>query len=769
MARTQTWGISRARAAALRALVAAAVVQVAAGAALPEAMAQPAAGAGAQVEVVPPRLDPVPDVPYPEGGEGDAEVVLRLVIERDGRVRSVEVESGGEPFASAARKAAEGFRFSPGTRGGEPVVARVRLALTFREPPPPPPEPAEEPAAPAGEAAPRGAQPGQPGAAPKPRAPEPIEVVVRAERPPPSARTMTRAEVRQLPGAFGDPFRAIEALPGVTPIASGLPYFYVRGAPPGNVGYYLDGVRVPYLFHVAAGPSVVHPGIVDRVDLYSGGYPARFGRFSGAVVAAETSPPSPEAHGEGVLRLVDVGALVEAPFAGGRGTALAGGRYSYTAAVVSLISPDINLDYRDYQARVTYEVTPRDRLTLFAFGAYDLLTQETNGIETVIFGSEFYRVDGRYDVSLPGEGKLRWAATWGFDQTRVADQRNARDLLGGTRVELTLPQGEDLTLRGGLDLTVDDYEADGAAYGDREDPDVAAYNSLFPSRTDSVAGAWADVIWKIGPRVELTPGVRLDLYHSGGAHAVGVEPRLGLQLDITPEVKLLHAFGIAHQPPSFIVPVPGLAIANLRGGLQRSLQAATGVEVDLPAQITATVTLFNSVFLNMSDTAGVQPPGDDQNQVPRSLGVSRGLEIYVRRSLTRHLGGFVSYTLSRSTRTVGAYTFPYAFDRTHVFNAALSYDLGRGWRAGARFAAYTGVPEQSTPQSLSEVAKLLHPDRQPGFWRLDARVEKKWTFGETTWLAFVIEMLNTTLNKETIGGSEVGPVSIPSIGLEGGF
>ena len=41
----------------------------------------------------------------------------------------------------------------------------------------------------------------------------------------------TDAEVRAMPGAFGDSFRAIEALPGVTPLVSGLPYFFVRGAP----------------------------------------------------------------------------------------------------------------------------------------------------------------------------------------------------------------------------------------------------------------------------------------------------------------------------------------------------------------------------------------------------------------------------------------------------------------------------------------------------------------------------------------------------------
>src|SRR4029079_7052967 len=104
--------------------------------------------------------------------------------------------------------------------------------------------------------------------------------------------TLSRTEVRQIPGTFGDPFRAIEIMPGVTPVVSGLPFFFVRGAPPGNVGYFLDGVRIPLLFHVGAGPSVVHPGLIQRVDLYPGGYPAYFGRFSGGIVSGETAPPS---------------------------------------------------------------------------------------------------------------------------------------------------------------------------------------------------------------------------------------------------------------------------------------------------------------------------------------------------------------------------------------------------------------------------------------------------------------------------------------------
>src|SRR4029079_17865072 len=135
--------------------------------------------------------------------------------------------------------------------------------------------------------------------------------------------------------AFGDPFRAIETLPGVTPIASGLAYFFVRGAPPGNTGYCSDAVRVPALFHLGVGPSVIHPGLIERVDLFGGPYPARFGRLAGGVVTADLlEPDTSRAHGEATVRLFDAGALVEAPLAGGRGTALAAARYAYAGLLL---------------------------------------------------------------------------------------------------------------------------------------------------------------------------------------------------------------------------------------------------------------------------------------------------------------------------------------------------------------------------------------------------------------------------------------------------
>jgi hypothetical protein len=364
---------------------------------------------------------------------------------------------------------------------------------------------------------------------------------------------------------------------------------------------------------------------------------------------------------------------------------------------------------------------------------------------------------------------MRTAVTWGFDQTRIADGRNTQDMLLGSRLELTVPLGETATLRSGLDFQHDSYSAEPRPYVDPDDPATRAYNSLFPPRSDGAASGWVDVVWKPDARFEVTPGIRVDLFQSGGASAAAVDGRLAVVVNAHEDVRLLHAFGTAHQPPAFIVPVPGLAVANLQGGLQRSLQASAGVEVDLPWSATAAVTFFDSVFLNMTDTIGVRPPGPDATQIPRSLGGAKGIEVYVRRPLTKALGGFISYTLSRTTRSIGSHTFPAAFDRSHVLHSAVAYDLGKSWRAGTRFSVYSGPPVLRPPAGAPESFKPSDPPRDPVFYRLDFRVEKKWRVWDVGWVSFVVEMLNATLNTETINGNEVGPVSIPSIGVEGGF
>ncbi len=773
------------------------------------AQAQPAPEAPPRPNIVAPKVISDTVVDYPQGAKGDATVVLTLVVDRTGAVTSAVPNAPNEPFSSLAAERAKSWRFEPATRDGTPIVAKIRVEVVFREPEPEPePVPQAEP---------------EPAPAAKAK-PEQIEVMVLGEHPEPSrTASLSRAEVRQIPGTFGDPFRAIEALPGVTPIVSGLPFFFIRGAPPGNVGYFLDGVRVPLLFHVGIGPSVVHPVLIDRVDLYPGGYPARFGRFAGGIVAGETTEPNPELHGEYNLRLFDAGAAVEAPFAAGRGTALVGGRYSYTAFILSVLSPETLLEYWDYQARATYDLTHDDRVGVFAFGSYDFLGQKTQGEPLTLFATEFHRVDLRYDRQLP-RGRMRTAFTFGVDRSLVQQDRSVVSRLYGGRNEVEQRIDEHVRVRAGSDVMLETY---GIELGSQVlSPAAARAAAFFPSRTDLSVGMRADAIISPHSAFAVTPGLRIDLYASEGQSAVGIDPRLATRTQVSERVSFLTALGIAHQPPAFVVPVPGFQPGGLRGGLQRAIQESMGVELDLGDSTTFTATVFQNAFFNMSDPLGVTEPeldgcppgsypddtiGGDFGAAPdnppdcanrfdpgtlgpdrsggggqgadsrggrrfaevfevRTLGASYGLELFLKRKMTKKLGGFLSYTLSRSTRSYGERKYVATFDRTHVANAALAYDLGRRWRAGSRVVFYTGLPKPPDPFDGST--------RLPPFFRIDLRLEKRWQLTPTVWISAVAEAMNATLNKEavqsecTLAGceaEEIGPVTIPSIGVEGGF
>ena len=56
-------------------------------------------------------------------------------------------------------------------------------------------------------------------------------------------------------------------------------------------------------------------------------------------------------------------------------------------------------------------LTPKDRLSVFSFGSYDFLGQRTASRVLTVFGTEFHRIDARYDHTLGQDGNLRLAVT----------------------------------------------------------------------------------------------------------------------------------------------------------------------------------------------------------------------------------------------------------------------------------------------------------------------------------------------------------------------
>jgi TonB family protein len=769
----------------------------------PKAAPQPS---GAPVPPPPPPVIVMPvahstPLSYPEGATGEASVVLELSLSGEGNVTSAKALEGDEPFASVAVAAAQGWSFEPATRDGQPIPARIRFLVQFKPPvieAPPEPEQAAAPGAPAD-----GATPAAPPA-------KPYEIVVLGDRPP-IRHELGQVEVARMPGAFGDAYRAIEALPGVVPIVSGLPYFYVRGAPPGNVGYFFDGIPVPFLYHFAAGPGIFQPAFVDRVDLYPGAYPVRYGRFAGAIVAGEMAPPGYRTRGEWRIRLVDSGAMVEAPL-GERGSIMLGGRFSYTGLVLSLIQPEVSVGYWDYQLRARYDLSAKDSVEVFAFGSGDYVTNTDqhftsdangNSVEvarkTTIVDVNFHRVDLRWDHRLD-QGNWRNALMIGRDRTGL-DNGNVDvfDYLAGLRSEYQQQLEPQLRLRAGADVLFESLQQefkdqqereavpappDGSDSGLSEPPDSGPRDEgdnedfgFTPQRKDFTAGLYADVVWDAAPAVRIIPGVRLDLFVSGSQLAVGFDPRITAEYQLSKKLKLVHGLALVHQAPSFVAAVPGFK-PSLAGGLQKAVQHSASMSYELPAGFSSSLALFQSAFVDMTDPISLlqlQQTADVDVDDPsdfRTDGHAYGFELMVRRSLARRLGGFVSYTLSRSLRYAGKLSGPATTDRTHVLNVAASYDLGRDWRIGGRVLFYTGIPAE-----VAYLEAARHPPRTPPFWRLDWKLEKRWYIRRPDrWWGLSIEVLNTTLNKEKLSGScnayactyeEIGPVTVPALSFEG--
>ncbi|MBL9027782.1 MAG: energy transducer TonB [Myxococcales bacterium] len=619
---------------------------------------------------------------------------------------------------------------------------------------------------------------------------DPIDVTVQGPPTPADTTTLTRAEARGMPGAFGDPFRAIEALPGVAPIVSGVPFFYVRGSPPGNVGYFLDGIRLPLLFHMGLGPSVVHPALIGGVELTPGPVP-ELGRHSGGAVYATLAEPGDRVHVEGSLRAVDTGAFVEVPFDDARGSAMAAGRVSYAGWLFSLAQSETSLGYWDYASRVSYEVAPGTRVSVLGFGAFDYLSEkQEDGEDLRVFDTTFHRVDLRLDQTIDDRTSLRHDVILGWDQTGLDQDREVIDKLLQVRSQIRHDVADGAQVRAGLEMIADDYSFDlnrGADEG---------FVDYFDPRTDISLGAWAVVPLRLG-RLALIPGLRADAYLSAGDSAASVDPSLATDLAIVRGLSLVSAHGLSSQMPSFIVAGPGFRPGLDQGGLQRVFHSSAGLIIE-PERLDASAgagrrlwtikaILYRVGFFDINDALGTSPlsgegfPDGFGQFDGRFLGTSTGLELSVRRRLRDGVGMALAYSVGRSERSNGAERLPSGFDRTHVASAAFSFDFGRGFLGGLKNVFYTGAPLVE-----DDGADLVVEDRLGPFYRLDWRFEKRWTLGRAGWISLVAEVANTFLAAEEIGQdceyvvvesnlqqrcsrTTLGPVTIPSIGVEGGY
>ena len=594
-------------------------------------------------------------------------------------------------------------------------------------------------------------------------------------------RTLSGPEITRTAGSLGDPFRVIESLPGVATMMWPLPIYAVRGANPGNTGYFLDGVRIPALFHFALGPAVIHPYFLESLDFYSAGYPARHGRYVSGIVAANTAaPPTDRAHGSVDVRLFDAGGILTVPINDGHGTLAVAARYAYPAGLASALVEDVRFHYWDYQLRFDHDLGP-GRFSATVMGSYDLFaTRSRIEVSSSDGGSVQQRETEdslilafqRYDLrwrGAAGGGRLSVGLALGADRSESAVEEE--DSNGGTRTRNLTPRVSylrSLSRAADLELGIDGEVT--RFRGLLENRPGALRSGLTSSRTAALVGGYGSLLYRMGDRVVVTPGLRLDVFHEGSATRADLGPRLNLRVRAGEALWLKATGGRASQMPSLPFQLPGIEAFELqRLGLQTAWHGGLGVETSLGGlDLDATSFVQRYVLTDMRDPLLGDPLLEDF--LVRRDALSYGLELMVRRPPGHRLHGWLSYTLSRSLRAFeGGVVGPSDWDQRHVLNLVVGYRWGRT-SLGTRFHLNTG---RMVPVGNLDPLEMM---RLPPFYQLDLRLDRRFVFERWTMDAY-IELVNATLTRQVVdllatrGGLEEESfrIVLPSIGVRAEF
>ncbi|MBA2319980.1 MAG: TonB-dependent receptor plug domain-containing protein, partial [Deltaproteobacteria bacterium] len=566
-------------------------------------------------------------------------------------------------------------------------------------------------------------------------------------------RTLSIEEVRRIPGTFGDPVKVIQTLPGAARSPFGTGLLVIRGSNPEDSGVYIDGTRIPLIYHLTGTTSVIAPDLVEAVDYLPGGYGVQYGRSMGGVVDVRTrrsfSDDPKLVWGTDIL---DSNLYFEGKVGkkdGKKHGIAIGARRSYIDVFLPLVVPGdyvFKPRYWDYQVKWVLP-TDADRTTsLFVYGFDDVL--EIGTPDSVAQGSDAdtqgdlrtqynsHRVIFQLERDLGEKLTFRLTPALGRDTTFfglgsefLLDNSN---VLGTVRTELAWQASPAVEVVPGLDM-LGAYWAftfeSAIRFTDLDDPLAEREGIGFDGH---------GTIWSPDPflRVNLrplddrekwlvTPGIRANLVTTiaageitGSSEALppdtifSVDPRIATRYRISDPVTVKGVVGLYHQPPQ-PQEILGVGTASTVS-YERALTSSVGVEHRLSQAIHYDLEVF---YKDMRDLLIFDEAWTGLGSNPYlngGDGRAYGLEVILRHEPVNRLFGWVSYTLSRAARRdsddcadvgvepdagaagdllgYGPCWYRFDFDQTHILSAQGGYDLPKDFGISAQVQFVTGNP-----------------------------------------------------------------------------
>jgi hypothetical protein len=567
------------------------------------------------------------------------------------------------------------------------------------------------------------------------------------ESSPASAGTYTHDDIEQVPGAQQDAMRAIRTVPGLADNLSSRPY--VRGAFLDDVLVRFDGVAMVDPFHFKNFQNLISafdPATVDRIDIYTGGFPVKYGTRSGGVIDI-----TPRAVDSGYEHTLGADLLSYDASSVGHSESLpidwlATARRSTPTVTLQPRGDVGEPSYFDMLGRLRWRIASNAALTFgwlllddsVSSSPEDLSIQQALAHDRdsyawgIVEWDPSSAIHSRSSVALTdsqrnvsGQLSLPGSAAGLLDENRDVTTIDMRTdwtylqsdaLLWNFGAEGTLEYAELSFLR---NLSLEPNLANSL----NTSPETSVNSARSPRSTTTGLYGSAQRRWR---KLELEVGLRLDHqdYRNLGSHTQ-VSPRMNLRFDATSRWHLYGSWGVFQQAERVgewrvesnqSMPDPATHVVQTIGGLEHESSAALHWRLEIYNNHWLTVHPYFDNYLNPLTL--IPELGLDRVLISPRGGDSKGVELSGADRLAQDWELTGSYTLSRATDNLATGDVLRSWDQTHALNAGIR------WRRPFNSASLVLSWHSGWPKTPISLIPATAP--QAGYLQIGTRNAVEW-------------------------------------------
>ncbi len=600
---------------------------------------------------------------------------------------------------------------------------------------------------------------------------------------PVSVKALTVEQTRRFPATFYDPARLAYLFPGTVNDNDQANGLAIRGNSPNSLIWRLEGVDIVNPNHTpnagtfsdritrnGGGVNILSAQMLGTSHFYTGAFPAQYGNVLSGVLDMRLRPGNNEKHEKTFQAgLIGLDVAAEGPLSKNKNASyLANYRYSTVGLLTSMGVDfgDEQINFQDLSFNLTFPTQSGGKFTLFGIGGLSENLFEAERDSTVW---EFEK--DRFDITFRSKmGALGASFTQPFGENTAWHTVVAASAISSERTGERLNNGYEALLVEEDELTEAKYALHswinrkwGAAGTLRLG--VQATQQAFSIRSvaaieDTLARGDGDGLllqpyasWSlsVAPGLQLNAG--LHYLYFGFNHTSAVEPRLSMEYQLSNRQRLSLAYGLHSQlqPLQLYFAETGESQQNEPLGFTRAHHVVIGYEQDVSRITTLSVEAFYQSLFDVPIAANASNSFSALNLLEgfvtqelanEGTGENYGIEL----SLQRYLAdGF--FFLANGTYFQSKYTGSDGIQRDTRYNSNYIFNLTGGkewskrkkegrlvvWGANLRVAYIGGFRE--TPIDVEASAKegktvynteQAYSIQQPGFFRTDLRVYRKW-------------------------------------------